>query len=146
MHCCARWKRPTARASAITGAPPGHRFPSPSWIGCFNVASDARQPAVLLMGPTASGKTAIAVELATRFPFEIVNVDSAQIYRHMDIGTAKPDPEAQRRAPHHLIDIVDPTERYSAARFCEDANQILAEVYARGNVPLLTGGTMLYFK
>jgi tRNA dimethylallyltransferase len=110
------------------------------------VVSDTRQPAVLLMGPTASGKTAIAVELAKRFPFEIVNVDSAQIYRHMDIGTAKPDREAQRRAPHHLIDIVDPTERYSAARFCEDANEILAEIYARGNVPLLAGGTMLYFK
>jgi len=95
------------------------------------------------MGPTASGKTGLAVELTQRFPFEIVNVDSAQVYRQMDIGTAKPDRKTQRRAPHHLIDIVDPIERYSAARFCEDANELLPEIYARGNVPLLTGGTML---
>jgi len=98
------------------------------------------------MGPTASGKTGLAVELAARFPFEIVNVDSAQIYRHMDIGTAKPDRAVLRRAPHHLIDLVDPTERYSAARFCEDANELLPEIYARQKIPLLTGGTMLYFK
>jgi tRNA dimethylallyltransferase len=110
------------------------------------VVSDDRPPAVLLMGPTASGKTGLAVELAARFPFEIVNVDSAQIYRHMDIGTAKPDRAILRRAPHHLIDLVDPTERYSAARFCEDANELLPEIYARDKVPLLAGGTMLYFK
>lgn len=110
------------------------------------MVSDDRPPAVLLMGPTASGKTGLAVELAARFPFEIVNVDSAQIYRHMDIGTAKPDRAILRRAPHHLIDLVDPTERYSAAQFCEDANELLPEIYARDKVPLLTGGTMLYFK
>ena len=110
------------------------------------MASSDRQPAVLLMGPTASGKTALAVELAARFPFEIVNVDSVQIYRHMDIGTAKPDRKTLTRAPHHLIDLVDPDERYSAARFCEDANELLPEIYARGNIPLLAGGTMLYFK
>ena len=110
------------------------------------MVSDDRPPAVLLMGPTASGKTGLAVELAARFPFEIVNVDSAQIYRHMDIGTAKPDRAVLRRAPHHLIDLVDPTERYSAARFCEDANELLPEIYARQKIPLLTGGTMLYFK
>jgi tRNA dimethylallyltransferase len=98
------------------------------------------------MGPTASGKTGLAVELARRFPLEIVNVDSAQVYRHMDIGTAKPDQRTLSRAPHHLLDIVDPTERYSAARFCEDVNELLPEIYARGNVPLLAGGTMLYFK
>ena len=110
------------------------------------MVSDDRPPAVLLMGPTASGKTGLAVELAARFPFEIVNVDSAQIYRHMDIGTAKPDRAILRRAPHHLIDLVDPIERYSAARFCEDANELLPEIYARDKVPLLAGGTMLYFK
>jgi tRNA dimethylallyltransferase len=110
------------------------------------VASDPRPTAVLLMGPTASGKTGLAVELAQRFPFEIVNVDSAQVYRQMDIGTAKPDRKTRRRAPHHLLDLVDPIERYSAARFCEDANELLPEIYARGNLPLLTGGTMLYFK
>ena len=105
-----------------------------------------RPPAILLMGPTASGKTGVAVELAARFELEIVSVDSAQIYRHMDIGTAKPGPELLARAPHHLIDILDPTERYSAARFVEDAAALMAEISARGRVPLLTGGTMLYFK
>jgi tRNA dimethylallyltransferase len=105
-----------------------------------------RPPAVLLMGPTASGKTGVAVELAARYPFEIVSVDSAQVYRHMDVGTAKPGAELLRRAPHHLIDILDPTERYSAARFVEDANALMAEITARGRVPLLAGGTMLYFK
>src|SRR5690242_1099124 len=125
MHCCARWKRPIARDSAITAGRPGRRFPSLSWTGCFSVASNGRRPAVLLMGPTASGKTGLAVELAQRFPFEILNVDSAQVYRHMDIGTAKPDDQTRKRAPHHLIDILDPSERYSAARFCEDANELL---------------------
>ncbi len=110
------------------------------------MVSDTRQAAVLLMGPTASGKTRLAVELAARYPFEIVNVDSAQIYRHMDIGTAKPDRKTLARAPHHLIDIVEPSERYSAARFSEEANELLPEIYARGQIPLLAGGTMLYFK
>jgi tRNA dimethylallyltransferase len=110
------------------------------------VGSSTRPPAVLLMGPTASGKTGLAVELAQRFPFEIVNVDSAQVYRHMDIGTAKPDRRTLERASHHLIYIVDPNERYSAARFCEDANTVLPEIHGRGNIALLTGGTMLYFK
>jgi len=110
------------------------------------VSAVSRPPAVLLMGPTASGKTGVAVELAARFPLEIVSVDSAQIYRDMDIGTAKPGPELRRRAPHHLIDILDPTQRYSAARFVEDAAALMAEITARGRVPLLAGGTMLYFK
>jgi tRNA dimethylallyltransferase len=110
------------------------------------VVSSERPPAVLLMGPTASGKTGLAVELAQRFAFEIVNVDSVQVYRHLDIGTAKPDRRTLAKAPHHLIDIIDPIERYSAAQFCEDANALLAEISARGKVPLLTGGTMLYFK
>ena len=105
-----------------------------------------KPPAILLMGPTASGKTGVAVELARRFPIELVSVDSVQIYRHMDIGTAKPERATLRRAPHHLIDILDPTDRYSAGRFCEDANQVLAEIHARGRIPLLVGGTMLYFK
>jgi len=110
------------------------------------VVSSERPPAVLLMGPTASGKTSLAVELTQRFPFEIINVDSVQVYRYLDIGTAKPSRVTIAKAPHHLIDILDPTERYSAAQFCEDANALLAEISARGNVPLLTGGTMLYFK
>ncbi len=103
-------------------------------------------PAILLMGPTASGKTSLAVRLATRFPVEIVSVDSAQIYRYLDIGTAKPDRRTLQATPHHLLDICDPTERYSAAQFCEDANQVLAEIQDRGKIPLLAGGTMLYFK
>ena len=103
-------------------------------------------PAVLLMGPTASGKSALALALADRLDIEIVSVDSAQIYRGMDIGTAKPDAETRARVPHHLIDIVDPTEAYSAARFRTDALAAAAQIRARGRIPLFVGGTMLYFK
>jgi len=103
-------------------------------------------PAVFLMGPTACGKTDLAVALAARFPLEVISVDSALVYRGMDIGTAKPDADTLAACPHHLIDIVDPTERYSAARFREDALAIMADIAARGRVPLLVGGTMLYFK
>lgn len=98
------------------------------------------------MGPTASGKTAVAVELAEHFPVEIISVDSALVYRHMNIGTAKPDTETLARAPHFLIDIIEPTESYSAAQFRRDALRLMAEITARGKVPLLVGGTMLYFK
>lgn len=99
-----------------------------------------------LMGPTASGKTAAACALVERFPFEIVSVDSALIYRGMTIGTAKPDKALLARAPHHLIDICDPHERYSAAAFCADVQVVCQQIYARGNQPLLTGGTMMYFR
>ncbi len=98
------------------------------------------------MGPTASGKTGVAVKLVQKLPLEIVSVDSALVYRGMDIGTAKPDAETLRIAPHHLIDLIDPTEAYSAARFREDALKVMAEITVRGHVPLLVGGTMLYFK
>jgi tRNA dimethylallyltransferase len=103
-------------------------------------------PAILLMGPTASGKTALAMEIADRFPVELVSVDSAQVFRDMDIGTAKPDPATLARYPHRLIDLISPEERYSAARFCDDARRELAEIVGRGRIPLLVGGTMLYFK
>jgi tRNA dimethylallyltransferase len=106
----------------------------------------ARIPAVLLMGPTASGKSHLASELASRFDVEIVSVDSAQVYRGMDIGTAKPDAGTRERVPHHLIDIVDPTDAYSAARFRTDALAAAAAIRARGRLPLFVGGTMLYFK
>jgi tRNA dimethylallyltransferase len=106
----------------------------------------AAVPAVLLMGPTGSGKTALALALAQRFPVEIVSVDSAQVYRGMNIGTAKPDAATRQRIPHHLIDILDPTEAYSAAKFRADAIAAIAEIRARGAIPLLVGGTMLYFK
>ena len=102
--------------------------------------------AILLLGPTASGKTAVALALARRFPAEIVSVDSAQVYRGMDVGTAKPDAAARAAVPHHLIDIVDPTESYSAGRFREDAVRVVGEIHARGRVPILAGGTMLYFR
>ena len=103
-------------------------------------------PAIFLMGPTASGKTALAVSLVERFPLEIISVDSALVYRGMDIGTAKPDAVTLARAPHHLLDIRDPTEAYSAAAFCDDARRLMADIGARGKVPLLVGGTMLYFR
>ncbi|MCP5424748.1 MAG: tRNA (adenosine(37)-N6)-dimethylallyltransferase MiaA [Gammaproteobacteria bacterium] len=103
-------------------------------------------PVLFLMGPTASGKTALAVELVQRFPFAIVSVDSALVYRGMDIGTAKPDAETQRKAPHRLLDILDPSESYSAARFRNDALLHIAEIHASGRIPLLVGGTMLYFR
>jgi len=102
--------------------------------------------AIFLMGPTASGKTALAVSLVERFPLEIISVDSALVYRGMDIGTAKPDAATRVRAPHHLLDIRDPTEAYSAAAFCDDARRLMADIVARGRVPLLVGGTLLYFR
>ncbi|MDI9818421.1 MULTISPECIES: tRNA (adenosine(37)-N6)-dimethylallyltransferase MiaA [unclassified Legionella] len=98
-----------------------------------------------LMGPTASGKTAMACELLKLFPFELVSVDSAMVYREMNIGTAKPSPEELKEAPHHLIDILDPNESYSAAQFCEDAVELVEAIYKRGKFPLLVGGTMMYF-
>jgi len=106
----------------------------------------ARAKAVFLLGPTASGKTHVALELAKRFPVEIVSVDSAQVYRGMDVGTAKPTATERAAVPHHLLDIVDPTDAYSAGRFREDALRLIGEMHARGKVPVLAGGTMLYFR
>lgn len=98
-----------------------------------------------LMGPTASGKTALACELVRVLPLEIISVDSAMIYRDMTIGTAKPSPEEQAAAPHHLIDMLNPPESFSAAQFCSEVNRIIADIIHRGKWPLLTGGTMMYF-
>jgi len=103
-------------------------------------------PAILLMGPTASGKTDLALALADALPCDLISVDSALVYRGMDIGTAKPSPEVLARVPHRLIDVCDPADAYSAARFREDALAAMAEITARGRVPLLVGGTMLYFR
>jgi tRNA dimethylallyltransferase len=111
-----------------------------------NQAAGPRPPAIFLMGPTASGKTSLAVELCERFPVDIISVDSALVYRGMNIGTAKPDAETLQRAPHALIDIRDPCEGYSAAEFREDALAAMEASTGRGRVPLLTGGTMLYFR
>ena len=103
-------------------------------------------PAIFIFGPTAAGKTALAMHLADRFPVEIVSVDSALVYRDMNIGTAKPDAETLQKYPHHLIDLINPTEVYSAARFRRDALQVMSQISARGKIPLLVGGTMLYAK
>jgi len=102
--------------------------------------------AFALLGPTASGKSRLAMALASRHPVEIVSIDSAQVYRGMDIGTAKPTQAERRSVPHHLIDILDPIERYSAGRFRDDAVRIAREVLARGKTPLFVGGTMLYYR
>lgn len=98
-----------------------------------------------LMGPTASGKTALACEMLAHFPFEIISVDSAMIYREMNIGTAKPSSQELQIAPHHLIDIIDPIESYSAAQFCTDAVALCESIIKKNKVPLLVGGTMMYF-
>jgi tRNA dimethylallyltransferase len=103
-------------------------------------------PAILVMGPTATGKSALAEALAQRFDGEIVSVDSAQVYRGMDIGTAKPDAATRARIAHHLIDVVEPTQAYSAARFADEAFAAIAAIRARGRLPIVAGGTMLYFK
>jgi len=103
-------------------------------------------PAIFLMGPTASGKTDLALQLARELPCEIISVDSALIYRGMDIGSAKPSAEILQAYPHHLVDIIDPAQSYSAAQFREDALAAMADITARGRIPLLVGGTMLYYK
>jgi len=105
-----------------------------------------RPPAILLMGPTGAGKTDVAVNLVEHLPLEIVSVDAAMVFRGMDIGTAKPPPEVRARAPHHLVDLIDPAESYSAARFVRDAGAATADIAARGRHALFAGGTMLYFR
>ncbi|HEY0179638.1 MAG TPA: tRNA (adenosine(37)-N6)-dimethylallyltransferase MiaA [Dokdonella sp.] len=107
---------------------------------------DQRPPAIFLMGPTATGKTALACRLAERFPLQLISVDSALVYRGLDIGTAKPDASTLARHPHRLIDIRDPAQPYSAAEFRTDALVAMREIGAAGGVPLLVGGTGLYFR
>jgi tRNA dimethylallyltransferase len=110
------------------------------------VSTPAKPLAVAIMGPTASGKTASALAIAARIPSEIISVDSALVYRGMDIGTAKPTREELAAAPHHLIDILDPLDSYSVAQFRTDTLRLVGDIVARGKLPLLVGGTMLYFK
>ncbi|MGJ4730210.1 tRNA (adenosine(37)-N6)-dimethylallyltransferase MiaA [Luteimonas sp. SDU101] len=108
--------------------------------------ADRRPPAIALMGPTASGKTALALDWAQRFGGEIVSVDSALVYRGLDIGSAKPDAAERARAPHHLLDLRDPWQAYSAAEFARDARAAIEGILARGRLPILAGGTGLYFQ
>ncbi len=111
--------------------------------------SDLKQqlpPVIFLMGPTASGKTGAAVYLQSKLPAEIISVDSALVFKDMDTGTAKPDAATLEAAPHHLIDMIEPTSAYSAANFRSDALRLMADITSRGKIPLLVGGTMLYFK
>ena len=110
------------------------------------MVSSGKPKAIALAGPTASGKSALAMQIAQRWPCEIISVDSALVYRGMDIGTAKPSSEELASMPHHLIDILDPTQSYSAAQFAQDATRLIEEIHARGKLALLVGGTMLYFK
>jgi tRNA dimethylallyltransferase len=112
----------------------------------MNAASGWLPQAVLLAGPTCAGKTALALSLAARYPVEIVSVDSAQVYRGMDVGTSKPDAAVRAQVPHHLIDVCDPAEAYSAGRFRRDVLALIPAIRARGRLPLLVGGTMLYFR
>ena len=102
--------------------------------------------AFALLGPTASGKSRLAMQLAAKHPIEIVSVDSAQVYRGMDIGTAKPSAAERRVVPHHLLDLLEPTQRYSAGRFRADAIRAVSDIHSRGKIPLLVGGTMLYYR
>ena len=102
--------------------------------------------AIFLLGPTAAGKTQICLELSKELPIEVISVDSALVYRHMNIGTAKPIVEELTNCPHHLVDIIDPNEHYSAAKFKNDAEQLIHEITSRGAIPLLAGGTMMYYK
>ena len=104
------------------------------------------RPCVCITGPTACGKTELAIRLAEEFPIEIISMDSAMVYRGMDIGTAKPSQAVRKRVPHHLIDLVEPTETYSAGRFADDARDVLVDIRRRGRIPLLVGGTLLYLR
>lgn len=129
MLACRRPDQWQCNTHQIMSAPSAHGLP----------------PAIFLMGPTASGKTAATIALTQRLPVAVISVDSALVYRGMDIGTAKPDAETLRQAPHHLIDLITPLEQYSAAQFSHDALALMHAAVAQGKVPLLVGGTMLYF-
>jgi tRNA dimethylallyltransferase len=107
---------------------------------------DVRPPVVVVTGPTATGKTSLAIALAQRFDGEIINADSMQVYRYMDVGTAKPSLEERRQVPHHLIDVVDPDAHYSAGRYADAARAAARRIHGRGRIPLLTGGTGLYIR
>ena len=108
--------------------------------------SAARRPIAVLTGPTGTGKSDFALRLAREFPIELVSVDSAQVFRGLDIGSAKPDAQIRAAVPHHLLDVVDPAQSYSAGQFVRDAARVIDDIEARGRIPLLVGGTMLYLR
>lgn len=110
------------------------------------MSAPLRKPVVLIMGPTGAGKTDLALRLAAEFPVEIISVDSAMVYRGLDIGSGKPPAEVLQQYPHHLVDILDPSESYSAGQFVRDALRAIDDIRSRGRLPLLIGGTMLYFR
>jgi len=114
-------------------------------VSALDMPARAGRFVLCIVGPTAAGKTEVAIDLVQRFPCEIVSVDSAMVYRHMDIGTAKPAADILAIAPHHLVDIRDPWESYSAGQFCADARGLIDGIHRRGNIPVLVGGTFLYF-
>jgi tRNA dimethylallyltransferase len=111
-----------------------------------NNSIQSKKPVICIMGPTASGKTQVSLKLAANFPLEIISVDSAQVYRHMDIGTAKPGITVLKKTPHWLINILNPEEIYSAGSFVSDAHRIINKIHLKGKIPMLVGGTMLYFR
>jgi tRNA dimethylallyltransferase len=118
----------------------------PRCVSTERTADRVAMPVICLVGPTASGKTKAALALSAQTSVEIISMDSALVYRGMDIGTAKPGAHDRAQAPHHLIDIIEPTATYSAAQFCHDAHQLIAEIHGRGATPIIVGGTLLYYK
>src|SRR5687767_12706107 len=135
-----RWRAPSS------GSPRPKPPTSPARCSTSPAAAEVRRTAYALLGPTASGKSALAVKVAERLPVEIVSLDSALVYRGMDIGTAKPGRELRAQVPHHLIDIIDPDQSYSAGRWREDAVRIVGDILGRNKIPVLVGGTMLYYR
>lgn len=141
-----QWLTAVSRTIDPTPTPSLLYFPAHALRRPYSAVTATLPPALFLMGPTASGKTGLAMSLARHLPVELISVDSAQVFRDMNIGTAKPGTDLLAEFPHRLIDLVSPEERYSAARFREDALREMADITAQGRVPLLVGGTMLYFK
>src|SRR5699024_2690329 len=144
------WNKPRGPITATMDALPGHNGRWLTWTAFSFEGNEPifmkHAPIFCLTGPTASGKSAACAALASRWPIEIINVDSASIYRGMDIGTAKPDAAERARIPHHLLDILDPAESYSAARFRDDALAHITAIRHREHIPVLCGGTMLYYR
>src|SRR5262245_43173146 len=148
MRCCAKWNERSVAKRATTAGPPRRASRPPISTDCSCADSSGMSPlrCVCLTGPTACGKTEIALGVADALPVEIVSMDSAMVYRGMDIGTAKPSTAVRERVRHHLVDVVDPSEPYSAGRFARDALAAIRDITQRGKLPLVVGGTLLYLR